>query len=118
MDANTSVYFTPEHELLRDQVARFLAREVEPHADRWEEQGGVPRDVLRRMGQAGLLGLMFEPGLWRRRCRRHDQPGVRRGAEPVHLRRLPHHGAGAHRHGQPAPAPRGHDGTEGKVPAR
>ena len=45
---------------LRDQVARFLAREVEPHADQWEEQGFVPREVLRRMGQAGLFGLMYE----------------------------------------------------------
>jgi acyl-CoA dehydrogenase len=57
----TSIYDAPEHELLRDQVARFIAREVEPHGQAWEEQGFVPREVLRRMGQAGLLGLMFEP---------------------------------------------------------
>jgi acyl-CoA dehydrogenase len=55
-----SIYLTPEHELLRDQVARFLAREVEPHAGQWEEQGFVPREVLRKLGAAGLLGLMFE----------------------------------------------------------
>ena len=55
-----SIYTTPEHELLRDQVARFLAREVEPHAAAWEEQGFVPREVLRRMGQACLFGLMYE----------------------------------------------------------
>jgi acyl-CoA dehydrogenase len=54
------IYDTPEHELLRDQIARFIAREVEPHAAAWEEQGCVPRDVLRRMGQAGLFGLMYE----------------------------------------------------------
>jgi acyl-CoA dehydrogenase len=56
----TSIYDTPEHEVLRDQVARFLAREVESHGTAWEEQGFVPRDVLRRMGQAGLFGLMYE----------------------------------------------------------
>ena len=56
----TTIYDTPEHQTLRDQVARFIAREVEPHADAWEEQGHVPRDVLRRMGQAGLFGLMYE----------------------------------------------------------
>ncbi|MDB5859563.1 MAG: acyl-CoA dehydrogenase [Ramlibacter sp.] len=56
-----SIYNTPEHELLRDQVARFIAKEVEPHAQAWEEQGCVPREVLRRMGGAGMLGLMFEP---------------------------------------------------------
>ncbi|MDB5941366.1 MAG: putative Long chain acyl-CoA dehydrogenase [Ramlibacter sp.] len=55
-----SIYTTPDHELLRDQVARFIAREVEPHAAAWEEAGCVPRDVLRRMGGAGLFGLMYE----------------------------------------------------------
>ncbi len=55
-----TIYDTPEHQALREQVARFLAREVEGKADAWEEQGFVPRDVLRRMGQAGLFGLMYE----------------------------------------------------------
>jgi acyl-CoA dehydrogenase len=57
---NTIIYDTPEHALLREQISRFLAREVEPHGQTWEEQGMVPREVLRRMGQAGLLGLMYE----------------------------------------------------------
>jgi len=57
---NATIYETPEHELLRDQIARFIAKEVEPQAAAWEEIGMVPRDVLRRMGQAGLLGLMYE----------------------------------------------------------
>ncbi len=55
-----NIYLTPEHEQLREQVARFIAREVEPHAAKWEEDGCVPREVLRKMGQAGLLGLMYE----------------------------------------------------------
>ncbi|MDF2465875.1 MAG: putative Long chain acyl-CoA dehydrogenase [Ramlibacter sp.] len=54
------IYDNPDHELLRDQVAKFISREVEPVAQAWEEQGCVPRDVLRRMGQAGLFGLMYE----------------------------------------------------------
>ena len=55
-----TVYDTPEHVLLREQVARFIAREVEPHGQTWEDQGRVPREVLQRMGRAGLLGLMYE----------------------------------------------------------
>jgi len=55
-----NIYITPEHELLRDQVLRFIAREVEPYAAQWEEDGCVPREVLRKMGQAGLLGLVYE----------------------------------------------------------
>jgi acyl-CoA dehydrogenase len=57
MDA---AYTNPEHELLRDQIARFVAREVEPHGEQWERDGCVPREVLRKMGDAGLLGLMYD----------------------------------------------------------
>jgi acyl-CoA dehydrogenase len=55
------VYLTPDHQLLQQQVARFIEREVEPHAAAWETAGRVPREVLRKLGDAGLLGLMFEP---------------------------------------------------------
>jgi acyl-CoA dehydrogenase len=54
-----NIYLTPEHELLREQIARFIAREVEPHALAWEEAGFTPREVLRKMGEAGLFGLMY-----------------------------------------------------------
>jgi acyl-CoA dehydrogenase len=55
-----NAYLTPEHELLREQVARFLLREVEPHGEQWERDGCVPHEVLRKMGEAGLLGLMYD----------------------------------------------------------
>jgi acyl-CoA dehydrogenase len=55
-----NIFITPEHELLREQIARFIAREVEPHAAAWEEAGFTPREVLRKMGQAGFFGLMYE----------------------------------------------------------
>ncbi len=54
-----NIYLTPEHELLREQIARFIAREVEPHALAWEDAGFTPREVLRRLGDAGLFGLMY-----------------------------------------------------------
>lgn len=54
-----SIYITHEHEALREQVARFIAREVEPHAAKWEEDGCVPREVLRKMGSLGLFGMTY-----------------------------------------------------------
>ena len=54
-----NIYITSEHEQLREQIARFVAREVEPHALAWEEAGCTPREVLRKMGDAGLFGLMY-----------------------------------------------------------
>ncbi len=56
-----NIFVTPEHELLREQVARFIAREVEPHGAAWEDAGFTPREVLRKMGAAGMLGLMHSP---------------------------------------------------------
>ena len=58
---SVSVHTRAEHEDLRRQVARFLASEVEPHALEWDEAGFTPRDVLRKMGELGWLGLMYSP---------------------------------------------------------
>lgn len=50
---------TGEYELLRDQVRRFVEEEIKPRADRWEEDGAVPRSVLRHMGELGFLGMRY-----------------------------------------------------------
>ncbi|HSW13233.1 MAG TPA: acyl-CoA dehydrogenase family protein [Solimonas sp.] len=39
----------------RDTVVRFLADEVEPHYEKWEKAGIVPRELYRKLGDAGLL---------------------------------------------------------------
>jgi acyl-CoA dehydrogenase len=54
-----TIYDRPEHADLREQVARFVAREVEPHALAWDEAGMTPRAVLRQMGALGWLGLRY-----------------------------------------------------------
>ncbi|NBT68672.1 MAG: acyl-CoA dehydrogenase [Betaproteobacteria bacterium] len=54
------IYHLPEHTTLQDQIAKFIEREVEPFGMQWEKQGYVPRDVLKKMGQAGFFGLMYE----------------------------------------------------------
>src|SRR5947209_877513 len=54
-----SPYFREEHELLRAQIRRFVETEIKPHGLAWEEQGYVPREVLRRMGELGFLGIRY-----------------------------------------------------------
>lgn len=51
--------FASEHELFRDQLRRFVAGEVRPHAAQWEEAGEIPRAVFRRMGELGFLGARY-----------------------------------------------------------
>jgi acyl-CoA dehydrogenase len=53
-------YFTVEHEMLRQTVRRFIEERVVPYAEDWEDIGMVPREVLRQMGELGLLGIRFE----------------------------------------------------------
>jgi acyl-CoA dehydrogenase len=55
-----SAHFTDEHELLRAQVRRFVDEVVRPGGEAWEEAGEIPRDVLRRMGELGFLGIRHE----------------------------------------------------------
>ena len=50
-------YFTEDHNLLREQIRRFVENEIVPNGEAWEEGGCVPREILRKMGELGFLGL-------------------------------------------------------------
>ncbi|MCW5612617.1 MAG: acyl-CoA dehydrogenase family protein [Rubrivivax sp.] len=56
---NEPIYFTDEHRQFRDNLRRFIAQEIVPKADAWEEAGMVPREVLRQMGSLGFLGIRY-----------------------------------------------------------
>ncbi len=47
--------FTPEHELFRDTVRRFLQQQVGPNLERWAERGSFDREVFSEAGALGLL---------------------------------------------------------------
>jgi alkylation response protein AidB-like acyl-CoA dehydrogenase len=48
--------FTDEHEQLRESIRRFVIKELQPHAEEWEEKT-FPDWVFERMGELGFLGL-------------------------------------------------------------
>ncbi|GAA1020586.1 acyl-CoA dehydrogenase family protein [Amycolatopsis sp. NPDC000673] len=50
---------TPERTELRATVRRFVEKDVLPHLDDWERAGELPRDLHRKAGQLGLLGVAF-----------------------------------------------------------
>jgi alkylation response protein AidB-like acyl-CoA dehydrogenase len=47
--------FDDEHEMFRDSVRSFMQNEIQPHSDKWHEQGIVDRDAYRKAGEQGLL---------------------------------------------------------------
>ena len=51
------VYFTDEHRTFREMLRRFVRTEMAPHVDAWEAANGFPRDLYRKCGALGLLGL-------------------------------------------------------------
>ena len=51
--------FTHEHEMFRSLVRQFVADEIEPRVDHWEETESIPRSLFERMGELGLLGIEY-----------------------------------------------------------
>jgi alkylation response protein AidB-like acyl-CoA dehydrogenase len=50
--------FTDEHEDLRESMQAWVQKELWPHRNEWEE-ATWPREVMRRAGELGYLGLCF-----------------------------------------------------------
>jgi alkylation response protein AidB-like acyl-CoA dehydrogenase len=49
--------YEAEHEAFRELCKAFLAREAVPYNDEWDKAGIVDREVWRKAGAAGLLGM-------------------------------------------------------------
>ena len=52
-------YYTPEHEQFRASLRSFVAREITPYVNEWDEAGGFPRELYRKAAAIGLLGLGY-----------------------------------------------------------
>jgi butyryl-CoA dehydrogenase len=46
-----------EHQALQESAAAFVDKEVVPHASAWDRAEEVDRDIVGKLGAAGLLGL-------------------------------------------------------------
>jgi alkylation response protein AidB-like acyl-CoA dehydrogenase len=52
-------YFNQEHEMFRQSVRDFVQKEVVPFANKWEEEEKIPREIFKRLGELGFLGINF-----------------------------------------------------------
>jgi len=52
-------YFGETHNMVRRTVRKFVEREIKPFVDEWEEQGVFPRELYRKAGEAGILGIGY-----------------------------------------------------------
>ena len=58
-----NAWMNEELEALFEQTRQFVAREVVPNGDTWEAEGMVPREILRKLGGLGMLGLRVPESL-------------------------------------------------------
>ena len=52
-------YFSEEHEMFRKSLRDFLKREVKPNLNKWENDGKIPKEIWKKMGKMGFLGLSY-----------------------------------------------------------
>jgi acyl-CoA dehydrogenase len=51
--------FTPEHEQFRATMREFVAREITPYVNEWDEAGTFPRSLYQRAAALGATGLGY-----------------------------------------------------------
>jgi alkylation response protein AidB-like acyl-CoA dehydrogenase len=49
--------FDPDHDLFRESAREFVNREIVPNVAKWEAAGKVDKEMFRKAGAAGLLGM-------------------------------------------------------------
>jgi len=52
-------YFNEEHNIFRQQFRSFVEKELQPHAEEWEEAHHFPNEVFKKFGDLGYLGLRY-----------------------------------------------------------
>ena len=52
-----NAFMTDELQAIYDSTVEFVVNEVTPKGEQWEDEGKVPREILRQMGSLGMLGL-------------------------------------------------------------
>jgi acyl-CoA dehydrogenase len=52
-----SPYFNQDHEIFRQTVRQYIETEVRPQAAKWEADERIPKEVWKRMGDLGFLGI-------------------------------------------------------------
>ncbi len=53
--------YSEQHNLFRESVRVFAEREIAPHSEKWDRDQGFPRELFRKAGEQGFLGVRYAP---------------------------------------------------------
>ena len=57
----SDLYGSPEHQLFRRTVRKFVQEELKPRAREFDAAGRIDKSLYRKMGELGMLGLRYDP---------------------------------------------------------
>ena len=57
---------TEEQQQLRRSVREFAEGEIAPHVMEWDEASHFPMEIMPKLAEMGLLGVIFPEEVWRR----------------------------------------------------
>lgn len=52
---------TEEHQVFRETLRAFIRKEILPNINTWEEQEQINRDIWKKMGAMGFMGINYPP---------------------------------------------------------
>lgn len=58
-EATFQEYFGPAHNMVRRSVKEFVDQEIVPNIEDWEEMNEFPRDLYKKAGDVGILGIGY-----------------------------------------------------------
>src|SRR3990167_4672716 len=53
-------FFTEDHEIFRKTVRSFVEKELFPHQKEWESKRHVPKEIFKKLGDQGFLGINYD----------------------------------------------------------
>lgn len=57
--ATCQTYFGKAHDMVRQSVKAFIDKAVKPDINQWEEEGMFPRNIYKKAGDIGILGIGY-----------------------------------------------------------
>ena len=54
-----NLFYNESHHSWREELKKFVAKEIAPFVEEWEEAGEFPRELYKKAGDFGLLGMGY-----------------------------------------------------------
>jgi len=54
-----NLFYNESHHAWREELKKFVAKDIAPFVEKWEEAGEFPRELYKKAGDFGLLGMGY-----------------------------------------------------------